>query len=127
MEDNKIIKALECCGVNCSCKDCTYKKIPVYCNRKLMEDALDLINRQKAEIDRLANTPPKDPNDFCGVLCDFAESLMAKAKTEAIKEFAERLKKETTTAISCNTYTEVVRRNDIDNLVKEMVGDNNAE
>ena len=31
-------------------------------------------------------------NDFCGVLCDFAESLVAKAKAEAIKEFAERVK-----------------------------------
>lgn len=94
---------------------------------KLYGYALGLINRQKAEIDRLANTPPKDPNDFCGVLCDFAESLMAKAKTEAIKEFAERLKDETFKMDYCGSNYDVVDVDDIDNLVKEMVGDNNAE
>lgn len=44
-------------------------------------------------------------------------------KTEAIKEFAERLKNEKTTAISCDLFEEVIRKSDIDNLVKEMVGD----
>ena len=43
-----------------------------------------------------------------------------KGYNDGIKDFAERLKKEQTTAISCNTYTEVVRVKDLDNLLKEM-------
>jgi chromosome segregation ATPase len=47
-----------------------------------------------------------------------------KIKAEAIKEFAERLIiVDETTAINCATNEKVVRVTDIDNLVKEMVGD----
>lgn len=43
MTDNEIIKALECCSEN------QHR----YCRRECMKEALDLINRQKAEIERL--------------------------------------------------------------------------
>lgn len=42
------------------------------------------------------------------------------AKAEAVKEFAERLKKKETTAISCKRFEGVVSTDDIDNLVKEF-------
>ena len=77
MTDNEIIKALECDAIS-----------------EFDHWVLDLINRQKAEIERL--TVPKEliDDDFCGVVCEFAEELIKKAKAEAIKEFAERLKNE---------------------------------
>ena len=43
------------------------------------------------ENEKLVNIPPKDPMDFCGVVCNYAEELIEKAKSEAYKEFAERL------------------------------------
>ena len=53
MTDNEIIKALECCcgTAHDSCRDCPYDDIG--CEDKLEKDALDLINRQKAENEEL--------------------------------------------------------------------------
>ena len=56
MTDNDIIKALECCGniVDSTCKECVYHETyNASCVVRLMRDALDLINRQKAEIKNL--------------------------------------------------------------------------
>lgn len=56
MTDNEIIKALECCTDEWyeNCNECPYSIDTVSCERmKLLEDSLDLINRQKAEIERL--------------------------------------------------------------------------
>ena len=53
MEYNEIIKALECCVIGYACpKDCPYMGKGL-CMDKIRKDALDLINRQKAEIERL--------------------------------------------------------------------------
>ena len=52
--DNEIKKALECCvkvGYPFGCHDCPYCSLD--CNEHLDADALDLINRQKEEIERL--------------------------------------------------------------------------
>lgn len=54
MNDSEIIKALECCK-NLNCSVCP-KKTNIFvtdCDVKLCEEAIDLINRQQAEIDRL--------------------------------------------------------------------------
>ena len=53
MTDNEIIKALECCIAD-KCMECPLRKIPKVkgCMNRL-SFALDLINRQKAEIERL--------------------------------------------------------------------------
>ena len=56
MTDNKIIKALECCTDESyeNCNECPYSIDTLSCERiKLLEDSLDLINYQKAEIERL--------------------------------------------------------------------------
>ncbi len=59
MTDNEIIKALECCCNPCGndCEECPrfyqdYDTV-IECGFTLMQDALALINRQQAEIDRL--------------------------------------------------------------------------
>lgn len=54
MTDNEIIKALKCfCGKVVSCNDCAYKTDPFTCITNVARDALDLIDRQKEEIERL--------------------------------------------------------------------------
>lgn len=57
MTDEQIKKALEVCSMTnmtLECKNCPYNTFNVrYCSIKLCEDALDLINRQQAEIERL--------------------------------------------------------------------------
>ena len=59
MTDEEIIKILECCAdsENYQCNKC-----PLYadCEKaSIAENTLDLINRQKAEIERLKNTDTK--------------------------------------------------------------------
>ena len=52
MTDNENIKALECCKKR-NCGDCSYNVYGISCSNIIASDALDLINRQKAEIERL--------------------------------------------------------------------------
>lgn len=100
MEDNEIIKALKCCNSNFA--ECP-KECPMYTtkfnektncideNNGIMALALDLINRQKAEIERL--TAERDVLKGWERLIK-AEShapIIKKAKSEARKEFAKRL------------------------------------
>lgn len=56
MTDNEIIKALEICGTyKGKCIDCpAFVKVDRSNCKKVLLGALDLINRQKAEIERLA-------------------------------------------------------------------------
>lgn len=130
MTDNEIIKALECCSnePTLNCRNCPYERACNMGKSDMQRDALDLISRQKAEIERLRQAN-KD-------ICDVGGRLLRERKTiraEAIKEFAERLK---TYPIDCNLpllgletkqeieayFNSVMKQidNAIDNLVKEM-------
>lgn len=57
MTDDEIMKALELCANRTihSCKSCPCNSSGCACNEKLNGGALNLINRQNAEIDRLKN------------------------------------------------------------------------
>ena len=122
MTDNDIIKALECCGCdNYQCDKCpyAYKTCTVY------KDSLDLINRQKAEIERLRECP-KCVYEYDGEMTEFCVKAPCpnyktadEIRSEAIKEFAERLKE--TKFKHGNDF--MVYADSIDTLVKEMVGD----
>lgn len=108
MTDSETIKALECCK-NKRCVNCPYDDVAdkfAECSAKLVNDALDLINRQKAEIDEFNNSP------ILTKLC-----LMWKA--EAIKEFAEKLK-DRVSCIPQHHFTLAEVQYYIDNLAKEM-------
>lgn len=85
MTDKEIIKALECIASkkDVLCKNCTYNKYHLMeCHRTASKDAIDLINRQQAEIERLQT----ENNQFADI-----GKMYSEIKTEAIKEFAERL------------------------------------
>lgn len=121
MTDNEMIKALECCTDESyeNCNECPYSIDTERCERmKLLEDILDLINHQKAETERLKKE--------IQITKDAYTMLQTKneiIKSEAVKEFAERLKEKSFKTIRNYGLTkDVVEVCDIDNLVKEMVG-----
>lgn len=136
MTDNEIIKALECCKnlQDCECcpnQPCDVKKGTMACLCQAISNSIDLINRQKVEIERLT-AMLEAAEDYLYPLPfkNAFDDELAKAKSEAIKEFAERLK---------NAFPEGNRDNKcpaiyiddycyiIDECAEEMVGDNNAE
>lgn len=79
MTDNEIIKALECCSSQglLNCSHCPYDKLCETDDAQFMLDAIDLIKRQKAEIERFADIG----------------KMYSEIRKEAIKEFAEKLSK----------------------------------
>lgn len=83
MTDNEIIKALKCCSetTGSECSECPL--LNVECSAyDLYKLALDLINRQKAEIERLHIEGLQINKTFM----DFVNKQIA----EAIKEFCEK-------------------------------------
>ena len=122
MTDNEIIKAMQCViGKDVNCSECTYQKALPFpsCRMMCAKNALALINRQKAENERL-----KKNIDGLNI---FTKNHITVIRLQAIKEFAERLKETITNAI--NTYynsngggyylaEDVIE--DIDNSAKEM-------
>lgn len=136
MTDNKIIKALECCAEEKPCNECPlfdYTEDEIKCKNKCFVDALDLINRQRAKIKALEMDNAQLQSDIANANMNsdhaLAEIEWLKARNvnnccnwqikynplraEAIKEFAERLKKE----LGFGRHTSY---DEIDNLVKEM-------
>ena len=110
MTDNEIIKALEI-HIN----EFNETGISVD-NNRLDKLTLELINRQKAEIEKLKGST---------IVSNIMESKRIKreAKAEAYKEFAERLNEEAQIADCFDSYNMVVGTHFIDNLLKEMVGE----
>lgn len=110
MTDEQIIKALECCATDDGCAD------------RCRKDALVLINRQKAEIESLKQIIDEQDKEIIKLqkrIIFWREDLNyqpEKIKSEAIKEFAERLIR---TADGDDEYGTVFVFN-IDSLVEEM-------
>lgn len=124
--DEQIKAAMSLCtDAKQPCKDCLLcdvgDSIDV-CRHKLLCDALDLINRKEAEIERLEKRNEMLSNTRDSVLITHARELR-RAKSEAIKEFADRLK-EKASPYPYYQYglIDAVSVEDIDNLVK-MVGE----
>ena len=119
MTEAEVIKALELCkDPMASCSECFLVVSDRYCERTLMGNALDLINRQKAENEKLQS----DNSSMQSTLAKMSMGV-EEAKAEAIKEFAERLKDKQQTFISDEYAYKFIYLIEIDNLVKEMVGD----
>ena len=132
MTDNEIIKALECCSIGETYTDCEKNGCPLYLGitmgckyidkeNQLYSDALDLINRQKAEIEKLKGST---------IVSNIMESQRIKreAKAEAYKEFADRIRQ---VIVLNNTHDGYLVHDidynclmeDIDDVLKELVGE----
>ena len=137
MTDNEIIKALGHCvnSDECHLCECPFGMAERgefdSCLDVAMKHALSLINRQKAEIERLQNDAAiarKEAERFkssyfvVGVRGGATHRLMEIIRLmehDAIKEFAERLK----SVVAIHNGDMWSKYEYIDNLVKEMVGD----
>ena len=120
MTDNEIIKAFRCCYLNeDECEECPCFK-DGHCTDygdvfTIVKQILDLINRLQAENERL-----KEHND---TLMGRIDSLIYDCdciKLFTINKFAERLKEK---AYLNDRRIYVVLRDDIDDVKKEMVGE----
>ena len=141
ISDNEIIEALEHCANNNDCEGCQFGATARLCIKYIPEYALKIIKKQKSEIEQLNNTLVH-MDDFARSICDIrmskgkaianSEDLLTyieDEKRKAIKEFAERLKEES--SIECDVsmgfgrpcYEDAVPIIAIDNLVAEMVGE----
>lgn len=140
MTNEQIIKALECCSSDAfndskeRCTGCKYDGADknLFCFEVLEKDALDLINRQKAElskkdteIDILIRKKESLNDEIAEVKAEletleykyrYIDSQIPMFEAEAIKEFAERLKEEVAHIPAWGAVAE----KKIDNLVKEM-------
>ena len=96
MTDEQIIKALRCCGMR-DCGKCPYVGFKEECSN-LSILALDFIDRLRAKNEQEIN----------------------QIKSEAVKEFAEKLKRYSFADNLSLNGKETVYVEDIDNLVKEM-------
>lgn len=117
--DEEIISSLEVIATTCNCNECKIRSGKwgtCNCSETTANAALDLINRQKAEIERLRGST---------IVSNIMESQRIKreAKAEAYKEFAERLNEKAQIADCFDSYNMVVGTHFIDNLLKEMVGE----
>ena len=86
---------------------------------ELMESFIEMFNRQKAEIERLRDVVEKTDNAYYQKVDE-----VRIAKANAIKEFAELIKQNhgaLFNTIYSRRFGEI-----IDNLAKEMVGDDNG-
>jgi predicted nucleic acid-binding Zn-ribbon protein len=94
MTDNEIIKALECCFVESDCTECPlHKKYEKDCLEEAATKALDLINRQKAEMEKMKLII--ESLNF--VISDLQKELEA-ARLNILPETFEYLYKETAKA-----------------------------
>lgn len=153
MTDNEIVKALEleatpmerncthavyeeACGMWCTkkhmfaenCKECKEHQLGYYGGQAAA--ALDLINRQKAEIERWQDEYKRACAERDAHIC-----TIKFVKAEAVKEFAKRLKEDISghrLEMYMNGLKGTPRTHEItyecveeyiDNLVKEMVSD----
>ena len=114
MTDDEIIKALECCRDNSRCYTCPRLGMNC-CMNLLMRNALDLINRLKAENEMLKVDLAK-----CSISLDNLHKAADEIRTEAIKDFAWRLKYLVIPQKAYGYTREIVLKRDIDNIVKEM-------
>ena len=140
--DEEIITGLECCistTTNEACVGCPFNKQKL-CDKDqwaLERYALDLINRQKSEIERLKSANDEKFRQWDMLAekskqhyADLYEEAKDILKVEAYKEFAERIKlsiKANIVETLCNdvkgVYNAMYVLDDIDTILKEMVGE----
>ena len=130
ISDDEIISSLEVIATTRNCSECKIRNCnwgDCNCSQITANAALDLINHQKAEIERLKECPKciyeydGKATEYCvqGPCSNF--KTVEQIKYEAIKEFAEHLKEEWFN----NDYDspDVDFDEFVGNILKEMVGE----
>ena len=133
LTDNEIIKALEVCSKYTGFKDCEKCPLNPICDANVIDAlALDLINRQKAEIENLKEKNSNLTSGLTSLQNDLTSAratidsftdigkLYSEIKAEAYKEFAEKLKQN---AYHNDANEYIVFDIEVDNLLKELVGE----
>ena len=143
LTDLEIKKAIEC-HRNLDCDNCPLKNVG-YCTRQLMENAVEMFDRLQAEVENYSKNNQQMTSDilklYKGLEQAKAENEDYKAlyedlkaehietikaikhyKAEAYKEFAELLDKQFDIGVFNSCYI----RCEIDNLLKELVGEDNG-
>ena len=143
LTNEDIISSLEVIATTHNCNECKIRNCKwgtCNCEQITANAALNLINRQKAEIERLqkeVNLVSIQFQDLQERYEEHREEIERlkefivetrrcdkEIKSEAIKEFAERLKEKSFKTIRNYGLTkDVVEVCDIDNLVKDMIGE----
>ena len=123
MTDNEIVKALECKKEEIICAVADENKATHFVYN---EDALDLINRLQAE-NELLQAKCEGVQEANAILREYNETAKAEAYKECIEKVKESSRK---TEIVCSgaliktNYSISAKK--LDNLLKELVGDNNG-
>lgn len=117
MTDNEILNALECFkSEDCLGEQCPYFEKEGLCGKPMCRDVYDFIYRQKAEIERLRCSAIRNGKQIESLIHHLEQS-----KSEAYREFAERLKDQA----YINSYCDlVVNEASIDNVYRELIEKN---
>lgn len=128
LTDEQIIIALECCAKQISnCSQCSYRfneDDKFDCEEALGRDTIDLINRKNAKIEELKAEIERMENQNTLLLkkkCKDINTARKITKSEAIKEFAERLKEIIYTHANRVDVDGVVLLTRIDNIIDNLV------
>lgn len=111
----------------------------VIIDKQTIKTAIDLINSQQKEVERLISILLKlldgittwgiinnvDTTDFSliPIIEEQKNNIVKKIRRDVIDELSEKLKSRTTTAISCDVFESVVRESTIDEVIRKMRGD----
>ncbi len=127
--DEEIIKALEC---HINAEDCVSCEVFDWCEEILLTElVLDLINRQKAEIERLKECP-KCVYEYDGEVMEYCVQspcsnfkTVEQVKAEACKNFSQKLIKSSRLIAYANGFDikAVVDVEEIVKILKETVGE----
>lgn len=92
MTSNEIIEVLKCCKAG-DCDNCPFYGVKEDCEVELPGEVLDFVNQQNAEIERLLRIIADKEYSCVGLVSqlEITNELLKTAKSEAIKEFADRL------------------------------------
>ena len=140
MTDEQIIQALEICvSEEIRCSECPFDEV---CGNFEIKDLLDLINRQKVEIEKL-NTVNADMHESLRLACETNKDLQAEIerlaeenksfadigkmyseiKAEAIKEMNAKIYCYKTNIFIKGEELIIIPMSDYNDILKEMVGD----
>ena len=110
VDNDKVIKALKCCGVETNCKHCPYHDIS-FCQDEMCVDALYVIRQQQKEIEKFADIG----------------KMYSEIKSEARKEFAEKFKENLDISATGYSTEEVIEQveDEIDRMLYKMESESN--